>query len=1256
MFLRCCTAYRGLLARLGVERPRRRSSRASPCRCAAPGRPLAWIRRHALPAPAHLAPSLLALPAPAARGARCARRTAARASRALDPDDRGARRARASATGSRAQGERDAAIDALLGSADPADAERARRATRRSRSRRRCSGRASSTAPTRADIGWAAVPLAALHDGPARARCCASAGAAVRAARGACARRARRPAAARGACAVGGESLRGRRGDPRGAARRRGAARCPPTARLDAAALGAARRVADREPARGLRPARARPAASSRRWASPLQWIFDRTARAGAEARRRYLAVSLSAADEYVGLSRGGAARALPARVRAAASRAARGARVCDFFVHARAGGDVPPGARHAPLRAGDRTRAARACSSPARGPTPAGRPRWKARCAAAAPPPSATLRALCAHAAARTWRLQRREPEGASLSFADHRFPRSRIGRARRARARPRAPALEVQDAGRLLEGRARDERDDGRRGPAAARVPRHPRARARRAPRPQWIRSQAARRTAAGRTTHGGPADLSTTIEAYAALRLAGDPRRRAAHAARRASWCASSAASSSRASSRGSGSRCSASGVGRLPALPPEVILLPRWFPLNIYDFACWARQTIVPLTVVAAHRPARPLGFSLRRAARPGERTREQAAALDLGGPLPARSTARCTSTSGVRSRRLRRQRARPRARSGSCRRQEADGGWGGIQPPWVYSIMALAAARLSARPSRACAQALDGLDGFAIREDGVRRLEACQSPVWDTVLAMVALRDAGVAPDDPGARCAAPSGCCGEEIRVPRRLVRCGVRTSSRAAGRSSSTNDHYPDVDDTAEVILALRARRRSAIARRSEAALRARDRAGRSACSARTAASRRSTSTTRARSAAELPFCDFGEVIDPPSADVTAHVLEMLGARGPRRRARARERAREWLLRAQEPDGSWFGRWGVNYVYGTGAALPALIARRPRDAIISRSGARCAGSRASRTPTAAWARTLASYVDRTLGGRGDSTPSQTAWALLALLAADGRSRRSIARHRLARARPARGRRLGRAAVHRHGVPGRLLHPLPPLPAGLPADGARALPRNGSARRALSGRSEACRFRSPRWSGGELRAAAEAARREALPARADARAALPLQPRLRRLREDPVPGPHPEASSSRPRSASRPSTSAARRWCRIPGGEPLLHPQIKRDRRGARRAQEVHLPLHQRAAAEGEARPVQAEQVPDASACTWTGRGGAPRLRRLPRGHVRHGASTAIQRRARARLPRHDEHDAVRRRRPRAHPRSSSTR
>ena len=201
-------------------------------------------------------------------------------------------------------------------------------------------------------------------------------------------------------------------------------------------------------------------------------------------------------------------------------------------------------------------------------------------------------------------------------------------------------------------------------------------------------------------------------------------------------------------------------------------------------------------------------------------------------------------------------------------------------------------------------------------------------------------------------------------------------------------------NDQYPDIDDTAEVVLALRAAGapgradvEAAIARGVRWVLGMQSRGG--GWAAFDADNTRSLCN-------ELPFCDFGEVIDPPSADVTAHVVETLAAVGLGADARVRS-GLDWLLAEQEPDGSWFGRWGANHVYGTGAAVPALVAAglSPADPAVRRA---VGWLEAHQNADGGWGEDLRSYLDDAWRGRGKSTASQTAWALLALLAAGERS------------------------------------------------------------------------------------------------------------------------------------------------------------------------------------------------------------------------------------------------------------------
>ena len=506
-----------------------------------------------------------------------------------------------------------------------------------------------------------------------------------------------------------------------------------------------------------------------------------------------------------------------------------------------------------------------------------------------------------------------------------------------------------------------------------------------------------------------YGAPGDLSTSVECYFALKLAG---------------VSADSDEMTRARdfilSRGGVPGCRVftkiwlALFGQwdwkgLPNMPPELILVPGqiWgfqLPFSVYDFASWARPTVVPLLIVLSRRPTRPVpewahldelfpqprdqtDYSLPKP--PGGLFRGWGwakvfyllnYALGLYQQLPVQPFRKAAERKAV---------------DWILDHQEANGGWAGIQPPWVYSLIALNDMGFPPDQDQKIREVIEkgfkGLDDHVVEDAETMFLQGCISPVWDTCLAQIALLDSGIAPDSPMMQ---------KSTRwlLDRQILEPGdwqVRARNVEPGgwAFEFDNDRYPDIDDTAEVIIALdmarlepdeEPRRQEAIQRGVNWVLALQsDNGGWGAFD----------KNNNRTYVSKLPFSDFGEVLDPSSVDVTAHILEMLGKLGYRLDFPPARRAYEYIRLEQEEDGSWFGRWGVNHIYGVCAALNGLAAigedmgqsyiRRAVDWLM-----------AHQNDDGGWGESCGSYVDPALRGVGPSTASQTAWAILALAAA----------------------------------------------------------------------------------------------------------------------------------------------------------------------------------------------------------------------------------------------------------------------
>ena len=491
------------------------------------------------------------------------------------------------------------------------------------------------------------------------------------------------------------------------------------------------------------------------------------------------------------------------------------------------------------------------------------------------------------------------------------------------------------------------------------------------------------------------GGPGNVSTTIEAYFALRLVGLAPAEPALARARDFILAQGGVARA-----GVFTRIWLAYFGQfpwagIPAMPVELVLLPPWFPLNIYAMSSWARGTVVPLTLLMAFRPHVQVGAE---AAIPELWLRPPtAAALAFGRSAELLTTRnfflaldRMVKIVGRSPWKPFRRRAVARAIEWILRHQEKNGQWGGIQPAMLNSVLALHAVGF-APDHPTMVSGVHGVDDFLVECEGTLMYQPCVSPNWDTALAARALLDAGMEPTHPAL---ARAG----EWLVANQIFRPGdwaIRSPRLEPGgwAFEFANDWYPDVDDSAVILTVLRelplaatpeGRRAIAYGLNWTLGMQSRDGGYGAFDTDNTAAFLN-----------RIPFADMEAMIDPPTEDLTGRLLHLMGGVGYGLDFGRARRAVEFLRRTQRADGSWWGRWGVNFIYGTWCALTGLAAigedmrapyiRRTVEWLVARQNA-----------DGGWGETVASYDDETLAGRGDSTPSQTAWALLGLLAADG--------------------------------------------------------------------------------------------------------------------------------------------------------------------------------------------------------------------------------------------------------------------
>src|SRR5213594_3271417 len=473
-----------------------------------------------------------------------------------------------------------------------------------------------------------------------------------------------------------------------------------------------------------------------------------------------------------------------------------------------------------------------------------------------------------------------------------------------------------------------------------------------------------------------HNGPGGPSTTIEAYFALKLTGmsvtePPLVRA------------------RDFILGRGGLARAGVFTRMwlayfgqfpwagvPSMPVELVLLPPWFPLNIYAMSSWARGTVVPLTLLLAHRPS--------------VRLPAEAAVPELWVRAPTRddlafarspelvttrnfflAVDRALKTLAPLSWRGLRRRAVARAIEWLLRHQDTNGQWGGIQPAMVNAVLALHAVGFAA-DHPAMMSGIQGVEDFLVECEGTLMYQPCVSPNWDTALAAKALLDAGLDPAHPALGRAA-------EWLVANQIFRPGDWAVLL------TVLDALPAAETAAG---------RRAIAYGLNWTLGMQSRTGGWAAF--------DTDNTAAF-LNRIPFADMEAMIDPPTEDLAGRLLNLMGISGYGPDFGRARRELEFVRRTQRPDGSWWGRWGVNFIYGTWSVLDGLaaIGEDLRAPWVRRA---VEWLRARQNADGGWGETVGSYDDESLAGKGESTALQTAWALLGLMAADGIRSDAVAR------------------------------------------------------------------------------------------------------------------------------------------------------------------------------------------------------------------------------------------------------------
>lgn len=482
-----------------------------------------------------------------------------------------------------------------------------------------------------------------------------------------------------------------------------------------------------------------------------------------------------------------------------------------------------------------------------------------------------------------------------------------------------------------------------------------------------------------------YGDEGELSTTIEAYFALKLLGQDPESEPLAKARTFILQRGGIEAARVFTKMWLALFDQYEWNKVPSMPVELVLLPPELYFSFYEFSSWARGTAIPLSVVLCIRPKFRLPDSL--------------CIQELRVPVRGKKLdSRINKLFWVFDRIAKRLEKRPikklrcwaikAARDWIIHHQEETGDWGGIQPPMVYSMLALHYLGFSLS-HEVMVKGLKAIEDFCIEDEDGLRMQSCISPVWDAGLTAMALLDAGVSPEHPVLEKSA-------QWLISQQILTGGdwqFRSRCAPGGWAFEfSNSRYPDVDDSAVVLNVLN----RFSPERCDGLTSCKSRAmewllGMQSSNGGWAAFDRDNGMDILN---RIPFADTEAMVDPPTADVTGRVLEVMGCFGYDCSHPAAKRGIRFLKNLQEKDGCWWGRWGVNYIYGTWSALRGLISigEDPKSSCVR---AAMHWLKDHQNPDGGWGETCASYKCPELRGQGPSTASQTAWAIMGLLAGD---------------------------------------------------------------------------------------------------------------------------------------------------------------------------------------------------------------------------------------------------------------------